>query len=155
MADDGWRMTDDGWRMTDGGSQYSSCSGGSLMDGSHRDLEVYALAHAMGVRLHKFSLLLPKHELYETGSQLRRASKSVSANIVEGFGRRRYKADFVRLLVYALASFDESVEWLEYVRDCHEHLTAGAEREIEQLSVLGKKLNRFLQAVETGHRSIK
>ncbi len=61
-----------------------------------RDLRVYQRAHELGVAAHHLSLRLPKHELYETGSQLRRASKSVSANIVEGHGRRRYKADYLR-----------------------------------------------------------
>ena len=61
-----------------------------------RDLEIYQIAHGIGVETHRFSLSLPKFELYETGSQLRRSSKSVSANIVEGFCRRRYKAEFIR-----------------------------------------------------------
>jgi four helix bundle protein len=51
---------------------------------TYRDLEIYQMAHALGVETHDFSLTLPKFELYETGSQLRRSSKSVSANIVEG-----------------------------------------------------------------------
>ena len=57
---------------------------------AYKDLAVYQIAHALGVRLHQFSLELPKIEQCETGSQLRRSSKSISANIVEGFGRRRY-----------------------------------------------------------------
>ena len=50
---------------------------------SYGDLEVYPMAHRLGVELHRFSLSLPKYELYETGSQLRRASKSISANTVD------------------------------------------------------------------------
>ena len=65
---------------------------------SYRDLEIYQLSHEVAVNIHKFSLNLPKYELYETGSQLRRSSKSVSANIVEGYGRRRYKSEFISLL---------------------------------------------------------
>jgi four helix bundle protein len=53
------------------------------------------------------SLKLPKFELYETGSQIRRSMKSVKANIVEGYGRRYYKNDFIRFIIYALASTDE------------------------------------------------
>ena len=68
---------------------------------SYRDLEIYQLAHELAVIIHKFSMRLPKYELYETGSQLRRSSKSISANIVEGFGRRKYKADYLRFLIYA------------------------------------------------------
>ena len=57
--------------------------------------------------------------MYETGSQLRRASKSISANIVEGYGRRRYKAEYIRYLIFAHSSNNEAIEWLEYIRDCH------------------------------------
>ena len=74
----------------------------------YKSLEVYRLAHELGTRIHEFSLRLPKYELYETGSQLRRASKSISANIVEGYGRRRYKAEFIRFLVFSQASCDET-----------------------------------------------
>ena len=59
----------------------------SNADGGYQNLRVYHLAHELGVEAHHLSLRLPKYELYETGSQLRRAAKSVSANIVEGYGR--------------------------------------------------------------------
>jgi len=123
---------------------------GTRTSRSYKDLEVYQLAHAVGVRLHKLSLKLPKFELYETGSQLRRASKSVSANIVEGYGRRRYKAEFIRFLVFAQASCDETVEWMEYIKDCHEQLEE-VEALLQELDKLGRKLNRFIQAVEESH----
>ena len=54
--------------------------------------------------VHPASLLLPKYELYELGSQLRRSSDSVNSNIVEGYGRKRYKADFIKFLVYSHSS---------------------------------------------------
>ena len=121
---------------------------------SYRDLEIYQLAHRLGVDLHKFSLRLPKHELYESGSQLRRASKSISANIVEGYGRRRYKADFIHFLVYAQASCDETVEWVEYIRDCYDgQIQKEAVAFLSTLDELGRKLNRFIQAVEAGHKT--
>jgi len=59
--------------------------------GSYRDLEVYKLAHELAVEIHKMSLGLPKFEMYEEGSQIRRAVKSVASNIVEGFGRRNIR----------------------------------------------------------------
>ena len=76
----------------------------------YKDLEVYQKAHALGVKIHHFSLGLPKIEQFEIGSQLRRSSKSMSANIVEGFGRKRYKAEFVRFLVFAHSSCNETIE---------------------------------------------
>jgi hypothetical protein len=60
---------------------------------SYKDLEIYQLAHRLAVEVHQVSLNLPKFEAYEEASQLRRAAKSVSANIVEGFGRRATKAN--------------------------------------------------------------
>ena len=93
---------------------------GENATGSYRDLDVYQLAHAAALDVHVFSLRLPKYEMYESGSQVRRSSKSISANIVEGYGRRCYKAEFTKFLVYAQASCDETLEWLSYIRDCHE-----------------------------------
>ncbi len=119
---------------------------------SFRDLEVYKLAHELGVRIHKFSFLLPKYELYETGSQIRRSSKAVSANIVEGYGRRRYKADFIRFLVYAHASCDETSEWLKYISDCYENKYTDVHELSSKCEELGRKLNRFIQSVEINHR---
>ena len=118
----------------------------------YRDLDVYQLAHAFGLVCHRLSLLLPKHELYETGSQLRRASKSGSANIVEGYGRRRYKAEYIRFLIFAHASIEESVEWLEYIRDLYADQKQATGAALEIANELGAKLNRFIQAVERNHR---
>ncbi|MBV9865542.1 MAG: four helix bundle protein [Abitibacteriaceae bacterium] len=123
--------------------------------GSYKSLEIYQLAHALGVRIHHFTLNLPKYEMYECGSQLRRASKSISANIVEGYGRRRYKAEFIRFLIYAQASCDESIEWLCYIRDCHEQLADESTLLLQQAGEVGRKLNRFIQAVESSHQPSK
>lgn len=114
----------------------------------YRELKIYQEAHRLGVAIHKFSLNLPKFELYETGSQIRRASKSISANIVEGYGRRRYHADYVKFLVYAQASCDETNEWLMYIADLYEDLTAEGQSLLSELDGLGRQLNVFIQSVE-------
>jgi four helix bundle protein len=120
---------------------------------SYRDLEVYQMSHKMGVALHKFSLALPKHEMYECGSQMRRASKSISANIVEGYGRRRYKAEFIKFLVYSHSSCDETVEWLEYIKDCYVEHQEKAVLFLKDMEVVGRKLSKFIEAVELKHLS--
>jgi four helix bundle protein len=71
---------------------------------SHEDLDIYKISLVLFYEIHKASLQLPKHELYELGSQIRRSADSVNSNIVEGYGRKRYKADFVKFLVYSHAS---------------------------------------------------
>ncbi|MDI6810712.1 MAG: four helix bundle protein [archaeon] len=80
---------------------------------TYKDLEIYRLSHDLAIEIHKVSLSLPKFELYEEGSQLRRSAKAIPVNIVEGFGRRRYKSDFIRFLTFALASCDETKEHLK------------------------------------------
>jgi four helix bundle protein len=125
---------------------------GGTERGSYRDLEIYQIAHQLGVEIHRFSLNLPKFELFEIGSQLRRASKSISANIVEGYGRRKYKAEFIRFLIYSHSSCNETIEWLEYIRDCHSDLSDRSADILTKLDELGRKINRFISAVDKGHR---
>lgn len=123
--------------------------------GSYRDLQVYRLAHNLAVKIHHFSLKLPRYEMYETGSQIRRASKSVSSNIVEGYGRRVYKAEFVKFLTYAHASCDETTEWLEYIGECHQPHANEALALREECQELSRMLNRFIASVARNHRSEK
>ena len=79
----------------------------------YKDLEVWKLARKLAIDVHHMTLNeLPKFELFEQGSQIRRSSKSIRANIVEGFGKRRYKMDFIRHLTYALGSARETEDHL-------------------------------------------
>src|SRR4030043_342419 len=80
---------------------------------SYKDLEIYKLAFDLSIKIHYASLKLPKFELYEQGSQIRRSSKSIKDQIVEGYGRRRHKADYIKFLVYSHASCDETISQLE------------------------------------------
>ncbi|MEZ5413453.1 MAG: four helix bundle protein [Opitutaceae bacterium] len=115
---------------------------------SYKTLKVYQKAHTFGIECHRLSLMMPKYELYETGSQLRRASKSVSANIVEGYGRKRYPADYLKFLVYALASNDESREWLEYVQSGYHELQNDVRVLLPLNDEVGRMLNRLIQSLE-------
>lgn len=115
---------------------------------SYRDLEIYQLAHGLAVRVHIASLALPKFELYEEGSQIRRAAKSIAANIVEGFGRRRYKAEFIKYLTYAHASCDETVEHLKLLHECKSLADDPYSALMDDYLKLGRMLYRFLDAVE-------
>jgi len=82
---------------------------------SYRELEVYKLSKLLAVRVHAMSLQLPKFEMYEEGSQIRRSSKAVTAAIVEGYGRRNYKQEFLRYLVFAISECDESILHLDFL----------------------------------------
>lgn len=93
--------------------------------------------------------------MYEEGSQIRRASKSIRSNIVEGYGRRRYKNEFIRFITFSIASTDETIDHLETLYE-----TESLTRELfvsllEKANLLGKKLIKFLDSVEKQHISKK
>ena len=118
---------------------------------SYRDLDIYQLSHKLAVEIHKLSLQLPKFEMFEEGGQIRRSSKGVPSTIVEGFGRRRYKNDFIRFLVYAHSSCDETIEHLQLLFDTESIDQETSDHYLEKYTVLSKKLNNFIRSVDDGH----
>jgi len=83
---------------------------------NYKDLEIWQLARELVIETHKMTLdTLPTFEMFEIGSQIRRSIKSVKSAIVEGYGRRRYKQEFLRFLSYAITSNDETIDHLETI----------------------------------------
>ncbi len=119
---------------------------------SYRDLEIYRLAFELAIKVHHTSLTLPKFEIYEQGSQIRRSSKSVKDQIVEGYGRRRYKADYIKFLIYSHSSCDETQSQLEMLLALYPEMT-----ELQTLSdeytILGKKIYTYIDYVENHWKS--
>ena len=68
---------------------------------SYRDLDIFNESKRLAIRVHELTTMPPKFEQYEEGQQVRRSSKAVTAMIVEGYGRRRYKTDYIKHLIYA------------------------------------------------------
>ena len=124
---------------------------------SYRKLEVRQLARELSSEIHRMSLAcLPKFELYEEGFQVRRSMTSVRANIVEGYGRRRYKQDFIRFLTFAHASCYETIDHLETLHETGSlNDRARYDRLHEQLNRLGGKLNLFIRSVVSQHLSVR
>ena len=113
---------------------------------SYKKLEIWKLAAEISVKIHKMTLEeLPDFEMYETGRQIRRSSKSTRSNIVEGYGRRYYKQDYKKFIIYSLSSNDETSDHLDTLfetgsltnKELYDHLH-------ERLEILGKKINKFL-----------
>lgn len=122
---------------------------------SYKKLVIWQKARELVIDIHKMTLRkLPQFELYEEGSQIRRSIKSVKSNIVEGYGRRRYKQDYLRFLTYSLSSCDETTDHLETLYET-ESLKDGAlyQNLHERLQTLGKKINLFIQSVEKEHKT--
>ena len=96
---------------------------------------------------------LPKFEMYEEGSQIRRSSKSIVSNIVEGSGRRRYKNEFIQFLTYAIASCDETKVHLEMLHETECLKKDVFENLVHSYEELGVKLFNFREGVINSHRA--
>ena len=115
------------------------------------NLEIYQSSYQLMLVVHKLTLNFPKIEQYGgVADQLRRSSKSITANIVEGFAKQKfYKEKFKRMLVYSLGSCDESVLWLKVAFD----LGYIDEKEHQRLrnayKILVKRISTFTSNLKT------
>ena len=120
---------------------------------SYKDLDIYKESFELFIKVHSFSFLLPKQELYELGSQLRRSSDSVNTNIVEGYGGRAYKNDFIKFLLYSHASCSETICHLEKLKRLYPNFDFQIASLLNEYEVLGSKLYRFIEYVRNNWRT--
>lgn len=126
-----------------------------MAENGYRRLEVWKLARELGIEIYEMTLNnLPKFEMFETGSQIRRSMKSVRSNIVEGYGKRIWKGDFVRHLTYAIGSCDETIDHLETLVETRSLTDQCLFDSLSgKLDHLKRKLVRFRQGVQREHSS--
>ena len=111
---------------------------------SFRDLEVYQKAYRLSLDVHKATLGFPKMEQYALADQMRRGSKSICANVAEGFAKQRASAaEFRRYLMIAVGSSDEMKVWLDYSRDL-DYLDAAI---VEQWQAEYARISRMLHGL--------
>lgn len=123
---------------------------------SYKKLEIWKLANELVSKIHKMTLEeLPSFEMYEEGSQIRRSSKSTKSHIVEGYGRRIYKQDFIRFLTNGLSN-DETIDHLENLFNTGSLTDEPLYNELHRLAdQLGAKLNRFIDSVKGVHNTLQ
>ena len=120
-----------------------------LQTKSYRDLHIYQESKKLAIEIHKMSLKLPRFETYEEGSQVRRSSKAVTVTIVEGYGRKRYKADLIKHLVIAHTECDETREHLDFLFETESLKDAPLYNKLTQANeMLSKKIYRLILWVE-------
>ena len=110
----------------------------------HRDLKVYQLSYRLAMEVFRLSRTFPEDERYSLTSQIRRSSRSVAANIAEGYRKRQYPNMFVSKMADCDAEATETLVWLDFARDCgypspenHKTLTDGYEE-------VGRMLNGMI-----------
>src|SRR5437016_2022664 len=118
---------------------------------SVEDLEVFQRAYRISLDLHRASLQFPKVEQFGgLADQMRRASKSICANIAEGFGKQRQSnAQFKRYLLMAIGSADEMQVWVRYCAD----LEYVDQKACERLRDEYRQIARMLQSLYTKWRA--
>jgi four helix bundle protein len=108
---------------------------------SFEDLEVFQRAYRVSLEIHKESLQFPKIEQFAMADQIRRASKSICANIAEGFAKqRRSSAEYRRYLLMAIGSSDEMRVWIRYCLDLNYIDGATSSRWREEYIAIAKML---------------
>jgi four helix bundle protein len=110
-------------------------------------LDVFRRAYRLSLDLHKASQLWPKMEQYGgVADQLRRASKSVCALLVEGAGRQSASdGEFRRYVVMAIGSADEAKLWCRYAMDLgfvYEETGQAWQRELSEIARMLQGLRR-------------
>ncbi len=120
---------------------------------NYKDLEIYKKSFELSVLIHELCIKLPKTEQFELGSQIRRSSQSIRSNIVEGYGRREYKKEFIRFLIFSLSSCDETISHLEMIIRIYP-LTFKENDLLKEHEILGKMINNYINmSVITGSPS--
>ena len=82
------------------------------------DLEVFKLSYHLAMEIFNVSRHFPKEEKYSLTDQVVRSSRSIPANIAEGWGKRVYENDFKKHLIYSMGSLEETKVWLYFAKDC-------------------------------------
>lgn len=112
----------------------------------YKDLDIYNIAFKLALIIYRLSIKLPHPDKFETGSQIRRSSQSIKDNIVEGYGRRKYKADFIKFLVYSNSSCLEATSQAEFLSEIHPDTDWN--NIATDLNNLGIKIYNFITYVE-------
>ena len=106
---------------------------------SHKELHVYQTAMDTAMQIFWRTKDFPSEEKYSLVDQIRRSSRSVCANIAEGWRKRRYKAHFISKLSDAESEAEETRVWIEFASRCG-YITQQEELALDDLydKVLGQ-----------------
>ena len=112
---------------------------------SYEDIEAFQRAMALLKPLHDLSLRLPDYEKFDLAAQMRRACKSIPANIAEGYGKKRSARDFKAYLANALGSTNEMIVHLQIAKTLDYISGVESESFVGDYRIVGKQLTRLLE----------
>lgn len=107
---------------------------------SYEDLRVFKSAYNIAMEVFWITKEFPKEELFSLTDQLRRSSRSITANIVEGWAKRKYENIFKRHLIDSVGSCDETKLWIKFALDCKYLQEEKYDNLIEHYNEVGRML---------------
>ena len=119
----------------------------------HRDLKVFELAYDLAMEIFHLSKSFPIEEKYSLTDQIRRSSRSVAANIAEGFRKRRYPNMLISKLTDCDGEATETQVWIDFAFDCgylsqhnHDRLINGYEEVGKMSAGMMMNVSKFVPA---------
>ena len=112
---------------------------------SYKDIEVHKLSYEFAMEIFQLTRFFPKEEIYSLTSQIVRSSRSISANIAEGWAKREYENVFKQHLITSIGSCAETDNWLKFAFDCKYLTEKEFNEKREKIEVIGKMLNKLHQ----------
>jgi four helix bundle protein len=116
---------------------------------SFKDLRVYQKAREVSRTVFRLSKIFPKEEMYSLTDQIRRAVRSVGAQLAEAWGKRRYEKHFVSKLTDADAAQMETQHWVGEALDCGYISDAEAGKLNSGLEEIGRMLNSMMEKADS------
>ena len=111
---------------------------------SARELEVYQAAFRLQQEIFSLSKTFPKEETYSLTDQIRRASRSIGANLSEAWAKRRYPAHFLSKLTDSDGELQETHHWLDTAEACGYLTTAEILNLRDQADSVGCQLGSMI-----------
>jgi len=109
------------------------------------DLDVYRIGNEYAMNIFVLTRTFPKSETYSLTSQIVDSSRSICANIAEGWGRRTYEGEFKKFLVYSMGSLQETKSWLQFALQCKYINIEEHSKLMEDAEIIGAKLFKLHQ----------
>lgn len=109
-----------------------------------KELKVFQLSYKLAMDIFHATKQFPKEEKYSLTDQIRRSSRSVCANIAEGYRKRIYPKHFSSKMTDSDAECSETIVWLDFAKDCNYLKMDQYETFISQYAEVGKMLGSMI-----------
>jgi len=118
------------------------------MELGFKNLRVYKLAYKLAMEIFELSKKFPVEEKYSLTDQIRRSSRSVCANVAEGYRKKIYPNYFTSKMTDSDAEASETIVWLDFAFDCEYITLEEKESLISQYIEVGKMLGTMIKNPE-------